>query len=345
VSGPAPTPEAFVQACATLSPGQILAKMQKLGISPPSSAAMTAGIDAADAIAAAKWQTELASDANAGQNRARNATKIAGAALVATGVLAPFGLLMEAYSLIPNSFFQALTQSGLNLSGPQIMCSRAAEASPYPLLTPGQLYSSPIAPRSLASVLIPVLCQGFFDVEQCRQLDPGALGWAAAASNLTIASIASLWNAKAAGYMVDYFVPYVPSGTDIAHGFGVWAGKGLRHAGWSPWLAPPPFVIPGQAQYAFWPLASVPASVADPSTEFRTSDGSPGSAPAGYPWSRITARAGPLPTATQRTVSTVAKVAVGAGLAAAIGPALLKWATGKSAEVLLEQALAAIADL
>lgn len=325
------------------SPGAILQKLNAGG-KLPSGAALGTAVSAADALASSQWQVAQQAQENKGLDQSKIMLKAVGGIYAALGA-APLGALAALWSLLPDSFLR-----GINLSGPFITCS-AARGAAVPLLTPQQLYESPagvpwpITPRTLASVVVPVLCQGFFDLEQCLGLDPTSMSWAALGSNVTIASMTHLYNQQAAGGMVDYFVPYVPSFDATNHGFGVWGGKGLREAGWSPWLAPPPFVIPGQAQYAFWPLASVPASVADPSTEFHATDGSPGSPAPGYPWSRITARAGPLPTATQRTVSTVAKVAVGAGLAAALGPALLKWATGKSAEVLLEQALAAIADL
>ena len=172
--------------------------------------------------------------------------------------------------------------------------------------------------------------------------------------NTYAAVLAFAWNAHALGAMVDYFVPLLndPTKGYFQAGYTVSAPSGVRttYSGLANGAGGSPFLYPIQAPYAFWPLSAVPSDIIAPGSSITGASlssyeytgglysASGGVAPT---WSRLRAKAGPLP----GIGHTIAKVAVGAGIAAAVAPALLRWATGKSAEVLLEQALAAIADL
>lgn len=352
----------FVAWAKAQSPGAIL---KKLETSSFSGASLSGAIEAANALASVPFDGTVTTD-EANAMSKRNA--VAAKALAATGVLAPAAALVAVFtnSDILKAFGEAnYAFTHLDFNGPHITCSAASGAPPgptSPLTDPFQLHD--IAPplRSLASLEIPVLCQAFFDVEQCWELVPGSMSWAAVASNIAIASIAHLWNQLAPGPRIDYFVPYVPcSGmayqtalSDITggvkvvdpltQGWGGWNGKGLRNSDMGPWDRPPPFVVANQGQYAFMPLSQVPAGAANLSTEFKNVDrgvwnGDQSWPQPGWPWSRISCNAGPLPTALQATMVMGAKVAAAAGVLAVAAPFLAKWLTGKSIEAIIAEIL------
>jgi hypothetical protein len=338
----------FVVWASVQSPGVILKKLETSSFS---------GKKLAGALQAANNLQTLAAETDeiTAQKNSKMRMQVVSAALYSTGVLAPAGLAVSLFSALP---LHAISMAWPTLrvgptgnleivSGPPITCS-----SPGNLTSPNLLHGDYVAPRSLASLVIPVLCEAFYDIERCWELVPTSMSWAAIASNIAIASIANLWNSVSYGSKIDYFVPYVPcSGMAASHGdatndpitqgWGGWNGAGLRNKDMGPWDKPPPFVVTGQGKYAFWPLSMVPKDVADPATEYPNVDrgvwtGNSSWQQPGWKWSRLSANAGPLPTVMQKTLDTTVKVAGAAGVAAVAAPFLAKAITGKSIEAILK---------
>ena len=343
----------FVNWAKAQSPGIILKKLETSSFSGKS---LSGAVQAANDISSESVSDQL--------TQTKREWAIAAKALYSTGVLAPAGLAVSIAASLPNDVLKAFGQanyafSTLNFNGPSVKCSAASGAG---LSTPAQLHGDYVAPRSLASLVIPVLTKAFFDIEQCWELVPGSMSWAAIASNIAIASIANMWNGISYGNRIDYFVPYVPSSglayttaangitaavkivDPLTQGWGGWNGKGLRNSDMGPWAEPPPFVVAGQAKYAFWPLSMVPKDVADPATEYPNVDrgvwnGDQSWQQPGWKWSRLSANEGPLLTVTEQVLGTTAKVAVGASALAVAAPFLAKWITGKSIEALIAEIL------
>jgi hypothetical protein len=250
---------------------------------------------------------------------------VAAGVLTSTIVLAPFATVLLAFNSALPAISKFLSQFTIDLSGPNQTCSpvlwpsnfyyaknppTTASGTPVASLPP----ISPIAPGTLSALLIPPLCQAFADVGNCRLLDPTAMGGVAFMSNVWIASMVHAWNSGAIGFATDYFVPYIPSGPAVDNYWTGWGSGGVHTRDWNPWAWPPPFVIPGQGQYAFRPLSQVPASVADPSTEWQPGSGNP----VGYPWSRIRANTPPFLNLVEQTIAGTAIVAGGIGIYAAV---------------------------
>lgn len=306
----------FISWAASQSPGQILAAAPNLSFGSLGPY-VADGVVAADKIAGASGPQAKASAAAAASesNTIINVTA-AGVSLVAGGLVgAGVAALLKLDEMFEQSSagqaFVKWWASGSVSSdvtelavtgfvpvnfGSSPSCRPASQAQGAPPLTSAaQLYDYPIQPKSLAALIIPVLCQGYYQIEQCVPIDrPSQMAWIGPASNLVIASLAALWNSQVIGPSVDYFVPYVPSGSEAGRGWGGWNGYGAIFNDGHPWLEKPPFVIPGQAQYAFQPLSQVPQSVAVPSQEF----GQPGFTygadgnPPGAMWSRISCKSG-----------------------------------------------------
>jgi hypothetical protein len=321
----------FISWAASQSPGQILAAAPTLSFGALGPYA-GAGISAADKIIASAPTAQTKAAATTADNIVNVAA--VGLTLVGAGAMAAALKLDElfAQSAAGQAFVKWWTSGSVSSdavelavtgfvpinfgSGPSCKPASQAQGAP-PLTSPGQLYDFPIAPNSLASLVIPVLCQGYYQIEQCTPVDkPSEMSWVGPASNLVIASLAALWNSQTSGAMIDYFVPYVPSGPEAGRGWGGWNGYGAIFNDGHPWSEKPPFVYPGQAQYAFQPLSQVPTSIADPSTEWGVGFTDP-AAPGGY-WSRISAKSGLWKNEMDRALTDVAWVG-GAIAALALG--------------------------
>ena len=348
--------DTFVAWAKAQSPGVILKKLENSSFS---GASLSGAIEAANGLASLPFAGSMTTDQ---VNAISKRNTLVAKALASTGILAPAAALVSVFTQggVIKAFGEAnYAFTHLDFNGPHIKCSAASGAG---LNSPSQLHGEPIPPLSLASLVIPILCQAFYDVEQCWELVAGSMSWAAIASNIAIASIANLWNGVTPGPRIDYFVPYVPcSGMAyqtvsnvvtgemktvdcLTQGWGGWNGLGLRNSDMGPWAEPPPFVVTGQSKYAFMPLSQVPASVADPATEYPDVDrgvwnGDQSWQQPGWTWSRISCNTGPLPTATQQVLGTTAKIAVGAGVLAVAAPFLAKWLTGKSLEAIIGELL------
>jgi hypothetical protein len=290
------------------------------------------------------------------------------------------GVVVELFSLVAAPFAKFMDSLTLHFGPTGIQChsvdwpaalyysadamawpAGAQNVNPRPKPLANGLNQLP--PGSLAALVIPPLCKTFADLENCQQ--PGCIGCPdgggyanptsmapfAPSSNVLIAMLVNLWNKGAVGDWIDYFVPFVPSGPYVAIGWPGWNGGGvvqnttslaIAAGGWFP--LPPPFILPLQARYAFQPLSSVPANVADPSLEYQpwpagTSPTDPhidpysGGKP-GFQWSRIRAKTGPFVAG-----SIGEKVIVGAGAAAGLSVAaalVYAWKTGKSLSTVIE---------
>jgi hypothetical protein len=305
----------FISWAAGQSPGAILAAAPSLSFGSLGPY-VADGVTSADKIAGASGPQAKASAAAAASesNNILNVTA-AGLGLVAGAAGAAIGVALKLEEMFETSsagqaFVKWWTSGSVSSDvtelavtgfvpvtfGSSPSCRPASQAQGAPPLTSAaQLYDFPIQPKSLAALIIPVLCQGYFQVEQCVPIDrPSQMAWIGPASNLVIASLAALWNSQVVGPSIDYFVPYVPSGSEAGRGWGGWNGYGAIFNDGNPWQEKPPFVIPGQAQYAFQPLSQVPQSVAVPSQEF----GQPGFTygadgnPPGAMWSRISCKSG-----------------------------------------------------
>jgi hypothetical protein len=313
--GAAPT---AAQALA-MSPAQLLAIIDTgwsaPGVSLQSQTNIQSLLDGQFANLKASWVT-------AENAKAKAMMQVAGAVLIATGVLAPFGVALEGLSAFAADIAKFFAQYTIDLSGPNQTCSpvnwpanfyyaanppNVASATPIASLPP----IAPIVPGTLRALLIPPLCQAFADVENCRLLDPNSTGSVAFMSNIWIASMVYAWNAGAVGFATDYFVPFIPSGPAVNNRWSGWGpGGGVTTRDWYQWGWPPPFVIPGQGKYAFQPLSQVPTSIADPSTEWK-----PGSQNAvGYPWSRIRANTPPFLNVIQKAGAVSGLAAAGVGI-------------------------------
>ena len=339
----APTRASFGQ-IAAMCPSEILALIQSGGGVPVASKDGVSLSAAAQTLSATTIADAEAASTAVGVQFARTAGSVVGDLAGLTSAVGS-----AAGSIVALGDQLGTTIGGfIGLHGPNVECRKPvnwparwyySQAPPSDTSAASQKAAEslfPIAPHSLAAMLIPPLCQAFATFENCA---PSPI---AAASNLFIASSVNLWNWGAIGPSVDYFVPFVPStvyayygwqgwGTSgSAGGQQVWGGGGDIYSGDTGLFGgqatvlsyewPPPFVIPGQAKYAFQPLSAVPQSVANPATEyvpgtdlkaFNATGKFAFASPPGYAWSRIRANSGPF-------VTTGGKVLLGAAATAAL---------------------------
>ena len=360
----APTQDQFIAWAANQPPGVILQAIESYGINPLLNSNLANGVDAARNMA---WNASLSAGQAANAKQAKNIELTVAAAMGATGVLAPMGVALAAFSQFQfssagSAFVKAWTSGtsgdiigflltgGLNflsISGGGVSCKPAGQAKGAPpLLDPSQLYDFPIQPQSLASLIIPTLCHAWLQFENCEGFNnTGSISWMVPTSNVVIASIAHLWNQNTSGPRIDYFAPYVPSGPSmINQGWGGWNGYGVINSAQTQWAFKPPFVAQYQAQYAYKPLSMVPTSIANPATENITSaDGGiygPGGA-----WSRISANAGPMATPLEAGFATAAWCLVALGAAAMAAPYLSRKLTGRSLESNVETGVSKVRGL
>ena len=348
---------------AAMSPAQILAVIQSGG---------GIGLATADGVSLAKlqqaaqgkWLTDAqAKDSAAALQFFRTVGTIGGSAIgmpelgLAAGVFEQVGagLTSQWNKLVGFHGPEPECKNGVAWTAQQYFSAAAAQGSATPPAN-GLPAAAALEPGSLAALIVPSLCQAYAKFEQCSQTGQAAI---AIASNIFIASTVNAWNKGAVGLPVDYFVPYVPCNADAFTGWPngwqdggwqVWASNGWLggESSSGSWQLPPPFVVPGQAQYAFRPLSEVPASVADPSTEFapgqaraftggqpQTVDPLANSGPLqpGYQWSRIRANSGPFVTSAGKvvlaaTITSAAVFGIGAAVAAVKGVSVAKVLTG-----------------